>query len=266
MGIINYALQMSVAKGFMPVAGPELCKHFVFEGCGFQPRGVNNQIYNIEKRKEQEEESSLCLVGTAEIPLAGLHMEKVLDYEELPIKMVSFGRCFRAEGGSLGEMEKGLYRVHQFSKVELFGIVSAEKSSDGEYKSEKMLKEILDLEMSLFSGLGLHYRVLDMPTEELGAPAHRKFDIEAYLPGRGAYGEISSASNCLDYQSRRLLTRYRDKHAKKNLYVHTVNGTAAAVPRLIIALLETHQQKDGSVLIPKALQPFMGGKKEIKPF
>eukprot|EP01135_Chromosphaera_perkinsii_P003207 Nk52_evm14s238 gene=Nk52_evmTU14s238 len=258
MALINYAMQKAMTRGFVPLSGPDVCKHFVFEACGFQPRGPHSQVYNIEKKNPSDQ--AMCLVGTAEIPLAGLNMEKSLSRAEMPLKYVMFGRCFRAEAGGYGIQEKSLYRVHQFSKVELFGISPGSADENGTFDSEHLHREMLDFEIELYEELGLHFRVLDMPTAELGSPAFRKYDIEAYLPGRGDYGEISSTSNCLDYQSRRLSIRCDSDGTKTRAkqFVHTVNGTAAAIPRLIIAILETHQQADGTVLIPKALQPFLG--------
>eukprot|EP00128_Syssomonas_multiformis_P012462 Colp12_sorted_trinity150504_noHs@34060 len=217
-----------------------------------------------------------------EIPLAGVHMQSILAYKDLPIKMVAYGRCFRAEAGAYGQATRGMYRVHQFSKVEMFGITEGDPAL-----SDALLEEFRGIQEALFSSLGIHARVLDMPTEDLGAPAYKKYDIEAWLPGRQAFGEISSASNCTDYQARRLGIKHWqrpqarggeqvEEEAKghkgrpessgtKPLFAHTVNGTACAVPRMIIALLETHQQEDGSVDIPEALQPYMGGRTRILP-
>lgn len=171
-------------------------------------------------------------------------MDTVIHPVELPKRLVAFGRCFRAESGGKGHATRGLYRVHQFSKVELFGLVANEEGAE----SDQMLEEILELQGEIISGLGLHYRVLDMPTEELGTAAYRKFDIEAWMPGRGEYGEVTSASNCTDFQSHRLRITYpnptrRTTRGPKRKYVHTVNGTACAVPRMIVALLENYQQE-----------------------
>ncbi|KAK9809278.1 hypothetical protein WJX73_000344 [Symbiochloris irregularis] len=235
----------------------------VLEKCGFQPRAENTQVYSIM-------DSSLCLTGTAEVPLGGLYMDQIIPEEQLPIKLAGFGHCFRTEAGAAGAASKGLYRVHQFSKVELFVLCTPSQS-------EAVLDELKAFEEDLFTQLGLHFKVLDMPTGDLGAPAYRKFDIEAWMPGLQRYGEISSASNCTDYQSRRLNIRFRpgtspaDKKSASGSkgkvsteFVHTLNATACAVPRLIVAILENFQQADGSVLVPPPLQPFMGGMTKIR--
>ena len=169
-----------------------------------------------------------------------------MDPETLPLKYVGFSHCFRAEAGASGLLNKGLYRMHQFSKVEMFGFCN-------KYNSDEILDEIVDIQVELISKLGLHGRVLNMPTEELGAAAYRKFDVEVYMPGREEYGEVCSASNCTDYQSRRLGIR-----SGKDGFLHTVNGTAIAVPRIILSILETHQTDDGEVIIPKVLRPYFG--------
>jgi seryl-tRNA synthetase len=192
-------------------------------------------------------------------------MDQILQEENLPIKVAAFGRCFRTEAGAAGTAGKGLYRVHQFSKVEMFVVCTPEQS-------EALHKELMELEVEMYQELGLHFKVLDMPSGDLGAPAYRKFDVEAWMPGLSRYGEISSASNCTDYQSRRLNIRYRpnppssgngDQKKKKKKtptqFVHTLNATGCAVPRMIVAILENFQQDDGSVVIPEALRPFMMG-------
>lgn len=259
LALVNWAMQKVVARGFVPMITPDLVRENVFEKCGFQPRATNTQIYGVR-------DSSLCLTGTAEIPLAGVYMDKILNGGELPIKMAAFGHCFRTEAGAAGAAGKGLYRVHQFSKVEMFVVCTPEQS-------EAMHQELLDIEVEMFTELGLHFKVLDMPTMDLGAPAYRKYDIEAWMPGLQRYGEISSASNCTDYQSRRLNIRFRPeekiagsdrKKKTPTQFVHTLNGTACAVPRMVVAILENFQQEDGSVVIPKVLRPFMMGMDVIK--
>ncbi|KAJ7520225.1 hypothetical protein O6H91_20G073000 [Diphasiastrum complanatum] len=235
---------------------PDIVRSNVVEKCGFQPRGQNTQIYSIEG-------TDLCLAGTAEIPVGGLYMDQIVSNSVLPLKLVAFSHCFRTEAGAAGSATRGLYRVHQFSKVEMFIICCPEHS-------EAFHEELISIEEELFDSLGLHFKILDMATEDLGAPAHRKFDIEAWMPGLDRYGEISSASNCTDYQSRRLNIRYRPvsealavKKVKGSLpplqFVHTLNATACAVPRMIISILENYQQEDGSIIIPEVLQPYMGG-------
>ncbi|KAJ6335490.1 hypothetical protein OIU78_012174 [Salix suchowensis] len=241
----------------------ELVRSSVVEKCGFQPRGDNTQVYSIEG-------SDQCLIGTAEIPVGGIHMDAILAETQLPLKYVAFSHCFRTEAGAAGAATRGLYRVHQFSKVEMFVLCRQEES-------ESYHEELIKIEEDLFSALGLHYKTFDMASGDLGAPAYRKFDVEAWMPGLGRYGEISSASNCLDYQSRRLGIRYRPseptpaplKKGKGSLaptkFVHTLNATACAVPRMIVCLLENYQQEDGSVIIPGPLRAFMGGLELITP-
>ena len=181
-----------------------------------------------------------------------MNIEKIFKEDELPVKYVGVGTAYRAEAGSRGKESKGLYRVHQFTKVELFAWTRTEDS-------DAMLSEILELQKEIVEGLGLHARILDMPPHELGNAAYRKYDIEAWMHGRQGWGEITSASNCTDYQSRRLNTRYRpnEKDAKIQ-FVHTLNGTAMAVPRMIVAILESGVREDGSVEIPMALRKFLG--------
>ncbi|KDP41417.1 hypothetical protein JCGZ_15824 [Jatropha curcas] len=257
MALINWTLSEVMKRGFMPLTTPELVRSSVVEKCGFQPRGDNTQVYSVEG-------SDQCLIGTAEIPVGGIHMDSILTESMLPLKYVAFSHCFRTEAGAAGTATRGLYRVHQFSKVEMFILCQPEES-------ESYHQELIKIEEDLFSSLGLHYKTLDMASGDLGAPAYRKFDVEAWMPGLGRYGEISSASNCTDYQSRRLGIRYRPseptstspKKGKGNLaptkFIHTLNATACAVPRMIICLLENYQQEDGSVIIPEPLRPFMGG-------
>ncbi|MED6155387.1 Serine--tRNA ligase, chloroplastic/mitochondrial [Stylosanthes scabra] len=261
MALVNWTLSEVMKRGFTPLTTPELVRSSVVEKCGFQPRGNNTQVYSIE-------DSDQCLIGTAEIPVGGLHMDSILAETLLPLKYAAFSHCFRTEAGAAGSATRGLYRVHQFSKVEMFIFCRPEES---EYYHEELIK----IEEDMFSSLGLHFKTLDMASEDLGAPAYRKFDVEAWMPGLERFGEISSASNCTDYQSRRLGIRFRPseapvaspKKSKGNLappqFVHTLNATACAVPRMIICLLENHQQEDGSILIPEPLRPFMGGRSVI---
>ncbi|KAJ1654178.1 Serine--tRNA ligase, mitochondrial [Dispira simplex] len=268
LALVQYSYQKAVARGFTPVIPPDLTRSDVLAGCGFRPRtNEANQTYYVSHQRPgtmAAGSSHLCLAATSEVPLAGMFMNKRLAYPQLPQKFVAFGHCFRAEAGARGSETRGLYRVHQFSKVELF--VVAEPA-----QSDSLLEEILTFQQELFADLGLCYRVLDMPTFELGASAYRKYDIEAWMPGRHQWGEISSASNCTDYQARRLNIRYRLLPAAQSNkgamtgFVHTLNGTACAVPRLIIAILETFQTSDGHVEIPKVLRPWMGGREIIIP-
>ncbi|KAF9102894.1 seryl-tRNA synthetase [Mortierella sp. GBA35] len=288
LALVQFATQRAVKAGYMPVITPDVVRPEVVQACGFQPRDEASQTYWVStvapgsnraatvEGAHHHQHSALCLVATAEIALAGMNLNRVIEESQLPIKMAGFGRAFRAEAGSRGAEVKGLYRVHQFSKVELFVL---SKADPGE--SDRILEDIRKFQEDIFEELGLCYRVLDMPTEELGASAYKKYDIEAWMPGRNGWGEISSTSNCTDYQARRLNIRYRTNKvisaagagastgASNSVisteFVHTLNGTAMAIPRIIVALLETYQQPDGSVRLPECLWPFMAGITEIHP-
>ncbi|XP_040384991.1 LOW QUALITY PROTEIN: serine--tRNA ligase, chloroplastic/mitochondrial [Oryza brachyantha] len=265
MALVNWAITEVSKKGFTPLITPEIVRSSVVEKCGFQPRAQNTQVYSIDN-------SDQCLIGTAEIPVGGIHMDSILPDSDLPRKYVAYSHCFRTEAGAAGSATRGLYRVHQFSKVEMFVFCRPEESN-------KCHEELITIEEELYASLGLHFKTLDMATGDLGAPAYRKFDIEAWMPGLDRYGEISSASNCTDYQSRRLGIRFRPSpadppqtNAKKGKgssgptqFVHTLNATAVAVPRLIICILENFQQEDGTVVIPEPLRPFMGGIEVLSP-
>lgn len=244
LALVNWAMTLAAQSGFTVMTTPDVAREEVVAGCGFAPRGEASQVYRVA-------ESDLCLVGTAEIPLGGYYAGQIVGKEELPVKMAAFSHCFRREVGAAGATTRGLYRVHQFSKVELFVLAHPDES-------QRVHEELRAFEERLYGSLGLHFRVLDMPTQDLGNPAARKYDIEAWMPGRGAYGEVSSASNCTDFQARRLNIRYREARGD-NRFVHTLNATACAVPRMIVAILETHVQPDGRVRVPDALRPFMGG-------
>lgn len=252
LALVQFAINTATKHGFTPVITPDVAKTEILEGIGFSPRGEESNIYALDGMDE-------CLVGTAEITLGGYYANQILKEEDFPIRFVGLSHCFRREAGAAGQFSKGLYRVHQFTKVEMFAYTLPEKS-----KEEHM--RILSIEEEIFSALGLAYRVIDTPTADLGAPASRKFDIEAWLPGRGEngeYGEVTSCSNCLDYQSRSLGIRYKDKDGKIN-YCHTLNGTATAVSRALVAIIENYQNEDHSIRIPEVLQPYMGGLKIIK--
>ena len=258
LALVSYAIEMAVRKGWKLVKPPDVVRTEVAMACGFRPRDdEGDQIYRLAHSPlggvdSVKEEGSLCLAGTAEIPMAAMNIDTIFREEELPLRYVGVGTAYRAEAGSRGKESKGLYRVHQFTKVELFAWTKPEDS-------DEMLNEILQLQKGIVEGLGLHARILDMPSYELGNAAYRKYDIEAWLYGRQGWGEVSSASNCTDYQSRRLHTRYRrnDPDAKLQ-FAHTLNGTAIAVPRMIIAILESGLQEDGSVKIPEALRKYVG--------
>ena len=243
----RFALEIAMDQGFTPFATPDLARRQIVDSLAFSPRGPETQIYSIA-------DTDLDLIGTAEITLGGLYADAILEEGELPLKLVGISHCYRTEAGSAGRESKGLYRVHQFTKVEMFVFCRPEES-------EAMHELLLGLEERIVQALEIPYRVIDVATGDLGSPAYRKFDIEAWMPGRGeggAYGEVTSTSNCTDFQARRLKARFRRNGAKRNELVHTLNGTALAVPRMIIALLDNHQCADGSVEIPRALRPHLG--------
>jgi len=250
LALQRYALEVLLGEGFTPMTTPDLARDEVIEGIGFIPRGPETQIYSIEN-------TDLSLVATAEITLGGLLAGKTVDAEELPIKLCGISHCFRTEAGAAGRASRGLYRVHQFTKIEMFAFTLPNQS-------EAMLDHLRDLECRLFDGLGVPYRVVDTATGDLGGPAYRKFDLEAWMPGRGQYGEVTSTSNCTDYQARRLNIRYKVKGEKGTKFLHTLNGTAVAISRALIAVLENYQQADGSVVVPEVLRSFVG-KEKIEP-
>jgi seryl-tRNA synthetase len=245
LALCRYALDVIRAEGFTPSITPDLAKDEILDGIGFSPRGPETQVYSVEG-------SGLSLIGTAEITLGGMLQGEIV--RDLPVKVGGLSHCFRTEAGAYGKASKGLYRVHQFTKVEMF-IYCRPGESDA------MLEHLLAVEERIFTSLGIPYRVVDTCTGELGAPAFRKYDLEAWMPGRGKegeWGEITSCSNCTDYQARRLKIRYKPEGGKGTRFVHTLNGTAVAVSRALLALLENHQQKDGSVVIPEVLRPYTG--------
>jgi seryl-tRNA synthetase len=245
LGLVRYALDMLIERGYEPTITPDLARDEALVGTGFIPRGPETQIYSIE-------DSDLSLVATAEITLAGSLAGEILDEEQLPLRLAGLSHCFRTEAGSHGRASRGLYRVHQFTKVEMFGFTTPEQS-------DAMHEELLGIEEEIFQGLGLPYRVVDICTGDLGGAAYRKYDLEAWMPGRDAYGEITSTSNTTDYQARRLQIRYRKNGGRPQL-LHTLNGTAIAVSRALIPILENYQQEDGSIRLPEALVPYAGKK------
>lgn len=247
-----FAMKIAAEFGYTTLITPDLAKKSVLIGTGFSPRGEESNIYNLE-------DLDLSLIATAEITVGGIHADEIINEENLPIKYVAESHCFRREAGSGGKESKGLYRVHQFSKIELFQITTPETSANA-------LEEILKIEETIYQKLQLPYRVVRICAGDLGAAAFKKYDIEAWMPGRDSdekYGEVTSASNCTDFQSRRLNIKYRTKDNKK-IYPYTLNGTAIALSRVLLAVLENYQQKDGSVLIPDVLQPYVG-KDRISP-
>ena len=249
LGLVRYALDMLIERGYEPTITPDLARDEALVGTGFIPRGAETQIYSIE-------DSDLSLVATAEITLAGSLAGDILNEERLPVRLAGLSHCFRTEAGSHGRASRGLYRVHQFTKVEMFGFTTPEQS-------DAMHEEMLGIEEEIFQGLGIPYRVVDICTGDLGGAAYRKYDLEAWMPGRDAYGEITSTSNTTDYQARRLQIRYRKDGGRPQL-LHTLNGTAVAVSRALIPILENYQQEDGSIIVPEALVPYIG-KSAIEP-
>lgn len=250
VALVQYALQTCVKKGFTPVITPDLARVDVLEGIGFLPRDPNpntRQIYTVS-------DTDLCLIATAEITLGGMHKDQIFEDADFPKRYVGLSHCFRTEAGAAGRDTRGLYRVHQFTKVEMFAFTTPEQS-------EAMHQEILAIEEEVFRGLGLAYHVIDTCTGDLGGPAYRKYDLEAWMPGRGdkgEYGEVTSTSNCTDYQARRLGIRFKSPKFKGTRFAHTLNGTAISCARAIVAILENHQQADGSVVIPEVLRPWIG--------
>ncbi len=247
LALVRFALDVLRREGFALYATPDMARMKVLEGAGFSPRGEESQIYRIDGQ-------DLGLIATAEITLGGLLMDTILDAARLPLKVGGVSHCFRVEAGAYGRASRGLYRVHQFTKVEMFAFTAPEDS-------EAMLQEMLRIEETIYQQLGIPYRVVDVCTGDLGGPAYRKFDLEAWMPGRGDggdWGEITSASNCTDYQARRLAIRFRRAKGKKPELVHTLNGTAIAASRTPVAILENYQQADGSVLVPEVLRPLTG--------
>jgi seryl-tRNA synthetase len=247
LALQQYAVQTLVSAGFTPVITPDLAVTEILHSTGYIPRGPETQIYSIEN-------SNLNLVATAEITLGGMLAGRTIDSTELPLKMCGISHCFRTEAGAAGRASRGLFRVHQFTKIEMFAFTLPDQST-------QILEEFCGLECQIFDGLEIPYRVVDTATGDLGGPAYRKYDLEAWMPGRGdggQWGEVTSTSNCTDYQARRLNARYKVKGSKGTHFLHTLNGTAIAISRALIAILENYQQEDGSVVIPTVLQPWVG--------
>ena len=243
--LIMYALNTLRKHGFTTFITPDVARAEILQGIGFNPRGNESNVYAIE-------DEGTCLVATAEITLGGYHSGEILDKAKLPLMYCGLSHCFRREAGSAGQFSKGLYRVHQFDKVEMFVYCLPEQS-------EELHEKLRLIEEEFFTGLGIPFHVVDTCTGDLGAPAYRKWDLEAWMPGRngGEYGEVTSTSNCTDYQARRLNVKYRDDDGK-NKYVHMLNGTAIAVGRAMLAIMENYQNADGSITIPEVLRPICG--------
>ncbi|TWT70454.1 serine--tRNA ligase [Crateriforma conspicua] len=247
LALQQFAIQFLSDKGFTPVATPDLALTSVLQGTGFNPRGPETQIYSIEN-------TELNLVATAEITLGGMMSGQTLDDTDLPIRLCGLSHCFRTEAGAAGRASKGLYRVHQFTKVEMFAFTLPEQS-------DQVHEEMRGLECEIFDALEVPYRVIDTASGDLGGPAYRKYDLEAWMPGRGEsgqWGEVTSTSNCTDYQARRLNVRYKTTGEKGTHFAHTLNGTAIATGRAMIAILENHQLADGSINVPEVLRPWVG--------
>lgn len=247
LALQRYAVDLLMKEGFTPTITPDMAFNRVLQGTGYIPRGPETQIYSIA-------DSELSLIATAEITLGGMMADTILETDQLPIKLCGISHCYRTEAGAHGKATRGLYRVHQFTKVEMFAYTLPDAS-------DAMLDYFCELEGRLFDGLGIPYRVVDTATGDLGGPAYRKFDLEAWMPGRGdsgEYGEVTSTSNCTDYQSRRLGIKYRIKGEKGTHFVHTLNGTAIAISRGLIAVMENHQNADGTITVPEALRAWMG--------
>lgn len=240
--LINYGIDVVTKHGYTLLETPDIAKNEILSGMGYQPRGPETQIYSIA-------DTDMSLIGTAEITVGGYHADEVLDLEEGPKKYVALSHCFRTEAGAYGRESHGLYRVHQFTKLEMFIFCKPEDS-------DAMHQELLDIEKEICDGLGFSYRVIDTASADLGAPAYRKFDIEAWMTMKTDYGEITSTSNCTDYQARNLNIRYRKKDGSPG-FVHTLNGTAVALSRFPLVVLENFQNADGSIQVPKVLQKYM---------
>ena len=256
LALINYAVDLIIGHGYDLMSTPDLAKTEILENLGFNPRGESTQVYNIAG-------SDLSLIGTAEITLGGLHADEVLEASELPKKYVGVSHCFRTEAGSYSKFSKGIFRVHQFTKVEMFVFARPEDS-------DVIHQEILQIEKEIFSGLGIAYQVVDHCTADLGNPSYRTFDLEAWMPGKptkdgtvnGDWAEVTSTSNCTDYQARGLNIKYKNAEGKKE-FAHTLNGTGVATTRALIAIMENYQQADGSIMIPQVLRQYMGGQEKI---
>ena len=246
--LIAYGIDTVARHEYALVETPDLAKDEILSGIGYNPRGPETQVYSVER-------TDLSLIGTAEITIGGYHAGEILDLSAGPKKYVALSHCFRTEAGAYGRVSQGLYRVHQFTKLEMFVFCRPEES-------EQYHQEILAIERELADGLGLPYRVIDTASGDLGGPAFRKYDLEAWMVMKDGYGELTSASNCTDYQARRLGIRYRTPDGGTAL-VHTLNGTAVNTARWPLAIVENFQNEDGSVRVPEALRPYMGGRDTI---
>ena len=248
--VLRFAMDCMVGKGYVPLSVPLLMKDEAMLGTGYYP-GSEEQTYRMEK-------DQLNLVGTAEVPLTAYRMGEILSADELPLKYVALSSCFRREAGAAGKDTYGLYRIHQFDKVEQ--VVICENSAE---VSRKFHEEILANAEAVMKALGLPYRIVNVCTGDLGRGQAKKFDIEAWMPSRGNYCETHSASKFYEFQARRMNLRYKDLATKKNVFCHTLNNTVIASPRVLIPLMELYQNSDGSITVPEVLRPYMNGKEKI---
>lgn len=252
LALVNAAIAQATAAGFTPMLTPALVRPRAMEGTGFLGQAAEN-VYHLER-------DDFYLVGTSEVPLAAYHMDEIVDAEQLPLRYAGFSPCFRREAGTYGKDTRGIFRVHQFDKVEMFSYVAPE---DAEAEHQRLL----EWEKQWLTGLELPFQVIDVATGDLGASASRKFDCEAWIPTQGKYRELTSASNCNEFQARRLSVRMRETVDGKSKVrpLATLNGTLCAVPRTIVAIFENHQQPDGSVRVPEVLRPYLGGREVLEP-
>ncbi|MFJ2476335.1 serine--tRNA ligase [Streptomyces sp. NPDC087659] len=248
LALVNAAMAQATEAGFTPMLTPALVRPRAMEGTGFLGQAAEN-VYHLEK-------DDFYLVGTSEVPLAAYHMDEILDADKLPLRYAGFSPCFRREAGTYGKDTRGIFRVHQFDKVEMFSYVHPDDT-------ENEHKRLLEWEKQWLTGLELPFQVIDVASGDLGASASRKYDCEAWIPTQGKYRELTSASNCDGFQARRLSVRMRDGKQVKPLA--TLNGTLCAVPRTIVAILENHQLADGSVRVPEVLRPYLGGRDVLEP-
>ncbi|PZH21197.1 serine--tRNA ligase [Streptomyces sp. NTH33] len=248
LALVNAAMAQATAAGFTPMLTPALVRPQSMAGTGFLGQ-ASQDVYHLDK-------DDLYLVGTSEVPLAAYHMDEIIDAERLPLRYAGFSPCFRREAGSHGKDTRGIFRVHQFDKVEMFSYVAPEESQEEH-------RRLLEWEKQWLTSLELPFRVIDVASADLGASASRKFDCEAWIPTQGRYRELTSTSDCTEFQSRRLQIRVRED--KKVRPLATLNGTLCAVPRTIVAILENHQQADGSVRVPEVLRPHLGGREVLEP-
>ncbi|MFJ7997104.1 serine--tRNA ligase [Streptomyces sp. NPDC096310] len=248
LALVNAAIAQATEAGFIPMLTPALVRPRAMEGTGFLGQASEN-VYHLEK-------DDYYLVGTSEVPLAAYHMDEIIEADKLPLRYAGYSPCFRREAGTYGKDTRGIFRVHQFDKVEMFSYVDP---ADAQSEHQRLL----EWEKQWLTGLELPFQVIDVATGDLGASASRKFDCEAWIPTQGKYRELTSASNCDGFQARRLSVRMREGKQVKPL--STLNGTLCAVPRTIVAILENHQQADGTVRVPEMLRPYLGGREVLEP-